>query len=163
VVASNLVWDEGQPVDGGSALSRYFDDRPFRAALWLQSSGDTRGQNWRGLLRDADGNGVLEFGPPPAKDRRDRWTNELNLLGWELPGSGTSPDLPAKTRIRISVQWREAHDPEFVRNGEDLYRKPLAQFRLVVLRQRDPSGQKIAADEFDVVARSYGVPERLVN
>jgi hypothetical protein len=163
VVASDLVWDEGQPVDGGSALSRYFDDRPFHAALWLQSAGDTRGQNWAGLLHDADSNGVLEFGPTPVKDRRDRWTNELNFLGWKPSDGTTSLDLPAKTRLRISVQWREAHDPEFLHNGEDLYRRPLAQFRLVVLRQRDPSGQKMAADEFDVIARSSGVPERLEN
>ena len=37
VVANSLVWAEGYPVDGSSALSRYFDDKPFRAALWFQS------------------------------------------------------------------------------------------------------------------------------
>ena len=50
VVASSLVWDEGYPVDGTSALSRYFDDRPFRAALWFQAAGDTAGQAWSGPL-----------------------------------------------------------------------------------------------------------------
>ena len=64
VVASVLAWHDGFPVDGTSTLSRYFDDRPFRAALWFQAGGDTRGQSWTGLFRDADDNGVMEFAPP---------------------------------------------------------------------------------------------------
>src|SRR5262249_49910472 len=52
VVASALSWHDGFPVDGTSALSRYFDDRPFHAALWFQAAGDTRGQSWTGPFRD---------------------------------------------------------------------------------------------------------------
>src|SRR5262249_35954462 len=48
VVSSPLVWAEGHPVDGSGALSRWFDDRPFKAAVWFQSAGDTRGQSWSG-------------------------------------------------------------------------------------------------------------------
>src|SRR4029079_13899337 len=58
LVASTLVWSEGFPVDGSSALSRYFDDRPFKAALWFQAAGDSGGQAWTGLFRDVDDNGV---------------------------------------------------------------------------------------------------------
>ncbi|HZT79534.1 MAG TPA: hypothetical protein VFA26_04915, partial [Gemmataceae bacterium] len=46
VVANGLSWLTGMPVDGGGALSRYFDDEPFRKALWFQAAGETRGQTW---------------------------------------------------------------------------------------------------------------------
>src|SRR5581483_8636823 len=65
--------------------------------------------------------------------------------------------------IRVSLQWREPHDPQFLQGGEDLYRTPLAQVRLVVLRQRDPSGTKVAADDMEVVAISPRLPQRLDN
>src|SRR5262249_12598275 len=68
-------------------------------------------------------------------------------------------DLPAGARVRVAVQWREAHDPEFLRNGEDPYRASLADLQLVVLRQLDPSGQKQPADDLEVVAQSAGLPQ----
>jgi hypothetical protein len=162
VVACSLVWSDGYLVDGSSALSRYFDDSPFRAALWFQAAGDTNGQVWAGLFRDVDGNGVMEFAPPDTPLRPGRWTSELNFLGWQ-PAAGTpTPDLP-KTRLRVSIQWREPHDPAFWQTGEDLYQRPLADVRLLILRQRDPTGTKLPADDMEVVARSEGVPLRLDN
>ncbi|HXG09052.1 MAG TPA: S8 family serine peptidase [Gemmataceae bacterium] len=50
-----------------------------------------------------------------------------------------------------------------MRRGEDVYRVPLAELRLVILRQRDPSGTNLPADDFEVVAQSAGVPLRLDN
>src|SRR5205823_8693232 len=44
-----------------------------------------------------------------------------------------------------------------------VYREPLAKIRLLVLRQRDPLGKQLAADDFEVVARSEGLPQRLEN
>jgi hypothetical protein len=162
VVACSLIWSDGYPVDGSSPLSRYLDDSPFRAALWFQAAGDTNGQAWAGVFRDLDGNGVMEFAPPGTPLRPGRWTSELNFLGWQ-PAAGTStPDLP-KTRIRVSIQWREPHDPSFWQTGEDLYQQPLADVRLLILRQRDPTGTKLPADDLEVVARSEGVPLRLDN
>ncbi len=169
IVSSSLVWPDGYPVDGGSALSRYFDDRPFRSALWFQSAGNTRGQAWSGLFRDRDGNGVMEFAPPETKLPEGRWTHELNFLGWQPFGKKQVPELPAGAKLRFSVQWREPHDPGFLRRGEDLYREPLARVRLVLLRQRDPEGKDLPADDMEEVARSpgyadrYGLPQRLVN
>lgn len=163
VVANSLIWNEGHPVDGGSALSRYFDDRPFRAALWFQSVGNTRGQSWAGLFRDVDGNGVMEFDEPDRPLRRGRWARELNFLGWQAAGDKQQGELPAGTRVRVSVQWCEAHDAEFFRNGEDLYREPLAEVRLLLLRQRDPNGTKLAADDLEVVAYSAEPAQRLDN
>jgi hypothetical protein len=160
VVASGLVWDEGFPVDGTSALSRYFDDRPFHAALWFQAAGDARGQSWTGPFRDVDGNGVLEFASPEMPLPTGAWTNELDFLGWRSRGQ-TEADLPAGARLRIAVQWREAHDGHRIRAGEDPYREPLARVRIVVLRQLDPAGARRPADDMEVVAQSSGLPQRL--
>lgn len=163
VVASSLVWNEGYPVDGGSTLSRYFDDQPFKAALWFQSVGDTQGQVWNGPFRDRDGNGAMEFAPHEEPLRPDRWTNELNFFGWQPTQGKATLDLPAKTTVRVSFQWREPHDPSFAFAANDPYRPPLAFIRLMVLRQRDPSGTKLGTDDLDVVALSPLLPQRLDN
>jgi hypothetical protein len=161
LVASGLAWDEGYPVDGDSTLTRYFDDRPFRNALWFQAAGDTRGQSWVGMFRDADGNGVMEFSPPGARLPAGAWTPELNFLAWRGEKQQQSLDLPAKARLRISLQWREAHESLHQRVGEDPYREPLARLRLVVLFQPDPVGKRRPADDLEVVAQSAGLPQRL--
>lgn len=163
VVASALVWNEGLPLGSDSSLSRYFEEKPFRSALWFQSSGDTRGQTWSGLFRDDDGNGVMEFASADEKPRPERRSSELNFLGWQPLGKTVAPDLPAQAKARLTIQWREAHEPELFRREKDWYREPLAKLRLVVLRQRDPKGQQVAADDFEVVARSEGLPQRLEN
>lgn len=162
VVVSSLVWNEGLPLGSDSSLSRYFEEKPFRSALWFQSAGNTRGQAWSGLFRDADGNGVMEFAPADAL-RPGRWSPELNFLAWQPHGQAVVPDLPAKAKIRLTLQWRESHDPELFRQEKDLYREPLAKLRLVVVRQRDPRGEKLAADDLELVARSEGLPQRLEN
>jgi hypothetical protein len=161
VVANSLVWSEGHPVDGSSALSRYFDDCPFRAALWFQAAGDTRGQAWTGMFRDADENGVMEFAAAEQRLPAGSWTRELNFLAWQPLHGKVVRDLPAKTRVRLTLQWREAHDPLPWKTGEDLYRQPLAQLRLVVLYQPDPSGTKRPADDLEFVTESVGIPQRL--
>jgi hypothetical protein len=161
VVASAPVWDEGFPADGSSTLSRYFDDRPFRGALWFQAAGDARGQSWSGLFRDSDGNGVMEFAPPDSRLPPGRWTPELNFLAWRPAEGRAAADLPAGARLRVSLQWREAHESLYRGVGEDPYRVPLARLRLVVLRQLDPAGKTRPADDLEVVAQSAGLPQRL--
>ncbi|MFO0927377.1 MAG: hypothetical protein U0736_10100 [Gemmataceae bacterium] len=161
VVASTLVWTDGFPVDGSSALSRYFNDRPFRAALWFQAAGDSGGQAWVGMFRDQDRNGVMEFTAPAAMPPADNWSPELNFLGWQTASGLTVRDLPAGARLRLSLQWREAHDPLPLREGEDVYRRPLATFRLVVVYQYDPDGKSRPAEDLEVVAESAGGPMRL--
>ena len=165
VVSSSLDWNSGYPV-GGPGLTRFLEATPPRTALWFQAAGNSRGQAWTGLFHDADGNGVMEFVAPrsprgtrPGPD--DWWRTELNFLSWQPHGKERMVELPAKARFRLSVQWQEAHDPRFFPGGEDAYLRPLADLKLVVLRQRDPSGTKVAADEFDLVARSAGLPQRL--
>jgi hypothetical protein len=163
IAATALVWNEGVPVDGSSALSRYFDDRPFHATMWFQAAGNTRGQSWSGPFLDSDGNGVMEFAPAGTRLRAGNWSRELNALAWQpFAGPGTV-DVPANTTLRVSVQWHEAHDPEFLKNGEDVYREPLANLQVVLLRQLDPSGAKQPADDLEVVAQSVGLPQRIDN
>jgi hypothetical protein len=166
IAASGLVWNDGHPADASSALTRYFDDQPFKSALWFQSAGDARGQAWSGLFRDVDGNGVMEFEAPSAvvarsPDRATDWTPELDFLSW-APNSGKPTlDLPAGVKARLSLQWREAHDPNAGRPGEDPYLKPLADLHIVLVYQPDPNGAKQPADDLDVIAQSVGEPARL--
>jgi hypothetical protein len=163
VVVSTLAWPDGHPVDGSSSLSRYLDSRPFRSTWWLQASGDLRDQTWTGLFRDGDNNGVMEFAPAATPLKAQRWSPEINFLAWQPNAGARALELPAKATLRLSVQWREAHDPDYFRAGEDTYRVPLADVRLVLLRQRDPSGTRVGADEMEVVAHSVGVPLRIRN
>jgi hypothetical protein len=165
IVACPLLWNAGYPLGGGSAFSHWLDDLPWRGPLWFQSAGNAGGQAWTGLFRDADGNGVMEFAPEDARLPRGRWTAELNFLGWQPHEKNPLPELPQQGKLRISIQWREPHDPAHQpRPGEkDEYRQPLAQLRLVLLRQRDPDGKKTSADSFEVVAISHGLPQRLEN
>jgi hypothetical protein len=160
IVASSLVWAEGYPVDGSSSLSRYFDDKPFRAALWFQAAGDTAGQAWVGPFRDTDGNGIMEFARPDNRFPAGNWTHEINFLGWRT-ADGITRELPAGARVRVTLQWREAHDPTPLRAGEDPYREPLAKFKLLLLYQPDPDGKKQPSDDLEVVAQSVGLPQRL--
>ena len=160
VVASAMVWPEGYPVDGTSTLSRYFDDRPFKGALWFQAAGDTRGQAWSGLFRDVNANGVMEFAPPTSLVPPDSWNRELNWLDWQMPTGEAVRELPANTTVRITLQWREPHDASFLR-GDNAFRKPLADFHLVLFRQLDPQGVKRPADDLEVIEETVGYPQRL--
>jgi hypothetical protein len=170
VILNTLGWNSGQPFDGTSDLSRFLDasmkvarprvvlrdtSRQPRPALWFQPAGDTRGQAWVGQFQDADNNGIMEWG---AERRTGRWTPELNFLAFRPEEGKDDFDLPANARVRISVQWREPHDPEV---AETEYRQPIAPLNLRLLRQRDPGAEKLATDEMEVIARSEGYPERL--
>jgi hypothetical protein len=162
IVANSLIWQEGYPVDGSGPLSRFLDDDgPLKCALWFQAAGDSRGQAWSGVFRDVDRNGVLEFTAPSVPLLYNRWTHELNFLGWQPAGAPRTVDLPAGVTLRVSLQWREAHDPTPLRVGEDTYREPLSAFRLVAFRQLDATGKTRPADDLEIVARSTGVPMRL--
>ena len=163
IVVSPLSWQTAWPVDGGSPLSRYLDDHQFRNALWFTPAGDVRGQTWVGLFRDADSNGFMEFAPDKTPLRAGRWTPELNFLAWQPTTGERTPELPEKTTVRVTVQWREIHDPSYLRRGEDLYLKPLAEVNLQLLRQRDPTGEKLPTDDLELTARSVGQPLRIDN
>jgi hypothetical protein len=182
IVSSSLIWDTQYPLGSLSPLNRFIDLHSFPSPpdklpliclhgelqakvvqkrppfLWFQSAGNTRGQSWAGLLQDSDGNGVLEFAPPGSLLKKDRWTSELNFLAWQPYTGAMAAKLPAKARVRVTLQWSEPHEPDlFWRPGRaDFYRNPLAQLRLQVLRQ-------LEGDFLEAVAHSVELPQRLEN
>jgi hypothetical protein len=171
LVANPLLWNDGLAVGAASPLSRALDrllQAPLPAGqskapmLWFQSAGNTRGQTWNGLFHDEDENGLMEFAPPDYRLKKGQWTTELNFLAWQPFAGPETAELPAGAQLRISLQWREPHDPDYyLRGEEDLYRRPLADLRLVLLRQRDPDHKTLPADAFEVAAVSSGIPRRL--
>jgi hypothetical protein len=159
-VWNTLVWPDGYPSGGSGSLTRYLDDRPFRA-LWLQPGKEGVGPGWTGLFRDVDANGVMEFTPPDRPLPAGTWDRELAFLAWQGQDGQTMLDLPMGAVLRISVSWREAHDPNLAASGEDLYRSPLSDLRIKVYHQPDPKGASRPADDLEVVAASVGPPLRL--
>jgi hypothetical protein len=103
----------------------------------------------------------MEFAPARTPLPGGSWTRELNFLAWQPAAGPGVRELPANARVRVSLQWREAHDALPLRVGDDPYREPLASLRLVVLYQPDPAGATRPADDLEVVAQFVGLPQRL--
>ena len=113
-MSCSLVWEDGYPVGGSSPLSRWFNDSPAPGFLWFQSAGNTQGQSWAGVFRDEDGNGVMEFVAPGAKLPAERWTPELNFLGWQpYAGAGSGPH--PESCARSVAGWRLMRRPRNTR------------------------------------------------
>jgi hypothetical protein len=159
VLANALVWGDSFPLGGLSPLSRWFEANP-KGPLWLQAAGNKREQCWMGDFNSLAGQPAMNFADKVPKGR---WTTELNFLAWQPHKGDRQLDLQEKTQIRLTVQWREPHDPDyFMRPDEpDYYRKPLAALKLVLLKQRDPDAHGVPADLFEAVAQSTGRPQRL--
>ena len=170
VVVNTLVWEAGHPHDAQSELSKLIESafavggvptglraikKPATPA-WVQAGGVSVGSVWSGPFLDADANGVMEFAaagvPLPAK----RWTRELNFLGHRTADGKTTTALPAGLKLRVSVQWREPHNPDVVLPSE-----PSFPIRLRLFKQLDPDGKTVASDEMAEVARSVGETVRL--
>jgi hypothetical protein len=104
----------------------------------------------------------MKFTDDDTKLPKDRWSNEINFIGWQPYGGEFKADLPEKARLRVTLQWREPHDPDYYQPDEiDHYRRPLAELRLQLVRQRDAETKTLPGDSFELVARSMGLPERI--
>jgi hypothetical protein len=168
VVACNMEWNSGFASDGTGPLAQYLDgparlpDRGRRLGpvTWLQAAGDTHGQTWAAPAWDADGNGALEFAgrsfPMPA----GKWTRELNFLGWQPNDGEWKPDLPAGTKVRLNLQWTEAHDSTAAVSTER-YRTPLNDLRPVIVKQRDPNGKTTSSDDLVVISRAVPLAQMI--
>jgi subtilisin family serine protease len=165
IVSTSLTWNTGYPLGGASPLSRWFDGEKCQQALWFMSAGNTANQTWTGPYRDVNANGVMEFLPAGAKLPAGSWTPELSFLAWQPHRDKRVLELPEGAKVRVTLQWREPHDPSyfFNPNEPDRYLKPLADMRLVALYQRDPEAKVLPADDFDVVGWSPLLPQRLDN
>jgi hypothetical protein len=161
IVVNSLNWQSGYPLGATSPLAKLLDDP--RGPLWFQSVGNTRGQSWFGLFRTIPGDPAMKFADDAAPLPKGRWSNDVNFLSWQPHRGDAKPDLPEKTRVRITMQWREPHDPDYyVPGGEDdPYRRPLAQVRLQLIQQRDPETKTLPADAFQIVSRTAVLPQRL--
>ena len=183
VVVNTLVWETGYPLDSLGGLSQFIDRAfagdaangprsrsatnprvPFRP-LWVQAASGTRGSVWSGPFIDAYGKGPntstadipptpLAFAAPQTAIPAGSWTREFNFLSLANPDGTVSPTLPTGTPVRLSVQWRETHDPNIYAGRDAIF--PLT---IRVFRQLDPEGKKRASDELEEVARSVGNPQ----
>ena len=68
--------------------------------------------------------------------------------------SGTSADLARGYDSVLIVAPISARS-----DGIDPYRAPIADLRLLVLRQRDAGGRRVATDDLNVIARSVRLPQ----
>lgn len=171
VVINTLVWESGYPLDGLSVVSEYLTarfagqpphahiGRPQRPDIpvWVQAGSDALGRVWAGPFLDRDGNGILEFVDTGTALPKQRWTPELNFLRF-IPKDGMpGVVIPAETRVRFTVQWREPHPLDQVLPAE-----PVFPLTLRLFRQLDPEGKAHASDELVEVARSSVRPTRLM-
>lgn len=174
VVISPLIWESGHAFDGNSYLSELIDEKltvskpilerrkigPLpKLPLWFNAVGDTRGQAWFGRFADFDGNGVMEYIGPKDLIPKDRWTRELNFLAFETAKGESLPNLPVGAKVRITIQWREPHDPAL---SEMEYREPTTPLSLTLLHQRDPSGETVPSDELEIAGMNEGAAVRLL-
>ncbi len=153
-------WDDGYPdLPGQRPQLRFLSHDVLRAATWYQALARRPGQVWSGLFRDQDGDGVMEFTNDLRLQRPD-----LAFLSWKPFGvSSPQQNLPEGAVVEVTLNWSEAHDPILSQDARDIYRKPLADLTVSILRQRDPTGTKLPTDVFEVVARSPFLPERVEN
>lgn len=161
-VYNTLSWDDGHALFDSGALSRYLDDLPY-PGLWLQSRGGDLRRLWFGLFRDADHSGAIDLLPPGEPLPAGRWSPDAGFLAWKPSAGERVVDLPAGAKLRVAVQWKEAHDADLARLGTDFYLEPLAKFNVQVLQQLDPKGETRPADDLALVGRSSGAPQRLLN
>ncbi len=173
LIVSCLNWNTGHAIDSDGFLTKHLNDLLIRSVprytfnprkikplpLWFQASGDQRTQAWIGSFRDRDNNNIMEFIPKKDPIHKGNWTRELNFIQFESAQNGSVvAELPEGANIRISIQWREPHDPQV---AEEDYRDSNVPIELQLLHQLDPAGKLLASDEMDVVAISQKKPSRL--
>jgi hypothetical protein len=171
VIVNTLEWESGYPLDSISLLSRTLD---FRAAqrppqtrrragdrstapkpplVWVQAASHAGAAVWGGPFLDANTDGTMEFATPAHALPPGTWTREMNFLGFQTPAGETVPELPAGTRLRFTIQWREPLDPNVPAGDRIIH--PVV---LRLYRQLDPNGERRPSDEMAEEARSIGAP-----
>jgi hypothetical protein len=175
VLVNTLVWESGYALDGLSELSQLIDTsfasealagprnrsatrpRPANRPLWVQAASPSAGSVWGGAYLDLNNDGAMEFATPGSPIPRGGWARDLNFLAARGADGGLSPGLAKDTKVRLTIQWRETHDPTAYGGQDSIF--PLS---LRVFRQLDPEGKVRASDELREVARSAGRPFQVV-
>jgi hypothetical protein len=171
VFVNTLVWESGYPLDALSEFDGTLDRlalsppprvrkrpgdplaAPKPPIVWVQTASAAGASVWGGQFLDANLDGLMEFIPGGAKLPADNWSPQLNFLGMSTQGGAANPEIPAGTKLRFVIQWREPAAPQFPEGDIPLY--PLT---LRLLRQIDPAGEKRSSDEMLEEARSATVP-----
>jgi hypothetical protein len=183
-------WRDGYPTlpDVRPGL-RWLPELRSKRVSYIQVVPEQSEGEWWGWWRDRNNNGVMEFRnldlPRYVELRPEDWpyrranvwprnvSAELNWLGWQawpeqgkgatMPARVASAGLPPQATIQLVVQWREAHDPRWANTEEDFYRKPLTSMVVEVLQPLVGSDAALPQDQYTIVARSEGLPERVEN
>jgi hypothetical protein len=154
-----LQWNPGYAdLPGSPPHLRFLSTDSLRASSWHQAVGYRPGQVWTGLFHDYDGDKVMEFTTNSHIARPD-----LAFLAWRSFGAAAASEqiLPENAVVEVILNWFEVHAAGT--NDNDVYRKPLANLHINVLKQRDPSGKTLPVDVFEVVARTPFLPDRVEN
>jgi len=174
VVVNTLSWENGFELDGLSELAQTIEanfasdahigsrvrsatrPRPAPRPLWVQAASPAVGSVWAGPFIDRDNNGVMEFADRSTDLAKNQWTRELNFLATRAPDGAVNANVAMGTKVRLTVQWRETHDPAGYGGQDSIF--PLT---LRVMHQLDPDGKARASDELNEIARSPGGPYRI--
>ncbi len=150
-----MQWTDGYTdIPGSAPQLRTLPHDVLRGSSWYQAIALRPGQVFTGLYRDLNNDQVMEF------NQRGTGRKDLAFLAWDASkGGANEPILPENTVVQVTLNWFEVHAVSD--SGEDKYRKPLSNFTLNVLKQRDPTGKQLPADVFEVVARTPAVPDRV--
>lgn len=154
-VCVGLEWVDGYADLPGSAPHlRFLSNDLLHGANWHQFVSSRPRQVWTGLFRDYDFDNVMEFTTNKLYSRPD-----LAFLAWKPGQGGNDTMLPENAVVQVTLNWFEVH----AQNGNNNYRTPLANLNINVLKQRDPSGTKLPIDDFEVVARTPILADRVEN
>jgi len=154
-----LQWNPGYAdLPGSPPHLRFLSTEALRSASWYQAVAYRPGQVWTGLFRDLDGDKIMEFTTNQHVGRPD-----LAFLSWRAFGvaSASQQFLPENAVVEVILNWFEVHAASNDEN--DIYRKPMADLHINVLKQRDPSGKTLPVDAFEVVSRTPFLPDRVEN
>jgi hypothetical protein len=175
VIVNTLEWESGYPLDSISLLSAVLERRaaqrppqtlrragdpaaaPKPPVVWIQAASNSGTAVWGGPFLDANRDGVMEFATRTQPLPPGSWTPEMNFLGFVSPAGEVLPELPAGTKLRFTMQWREPLDPNVPAVDRPIY--PVV---LRLYRQLDPNGDKRPSDEMAEEARTAGGPSPIL-
>lgn len=158
-VAVMLQWNPGYAdLPGSPPHLRFVSTEALRSSAWYQAVALRPGQVWTGLFRDFDGDNIMEWTTNQHVSRPD-----LAFLSWRAFGASAVSQqmLPENAVVEVILNWFEVHAPGT--DDGDVYRKPMANLHINVLKQRDPTGKVLPPDVFEVVARTPFTADRVEN
>ncbi len=174
VVINTLEWESGFALDGLNEIAQTLDrtfasearsvsrirsatrPRPALQPVWVQAASPSLGSVWGGPFLDHENNGAMEFTTFQEPIPPGGWTRELNFLGTRAADGKPTTTLAAGSKVRLTIQWREARDPNGYGGEDSIFPLTLRMFQ-----QLDPEGKVRASDELKEIARTTTTPYRI--